>query len=263
MNSLYIIVGVILLIALFYPKITISENQIYSPVNSTSNKLSTPRIYDFYIPQLTNPQVPLSQNIHNNQTNANILTRNTFLNSDEVDIIRKELKDNNEHKYPKYILKDTLSANTIGSTELYNSGDKDYTKEYKPFTDENISQYPGFYTSELKNEITNIGQFFDKKNRYSDTTYSNSSAYINDDCYTDSKNNIICIDNTRLQNIPPKNTDMNGSCEIEKTIGNYKIKESKDSVMNGLSFYDSVYASSKKNETFSPFIKSSVSECSI
>lgn len=263
MKSLYIIIGVILLIVLFYPKITISENQIYSPVTSSSSKLSTPRLYDFYIPQLTNSQVPLSQDNYNNQKNANILTRDTYLNNDEVNIIRKELKNTNDNKYPKYILKDTLSANTIGSNELHSSEGKEYSKEYKSFTDKNISQYPTFYNSDIKNELTNIGNFFDKKNRYSDTTYSNNSSYVNDDCYTDSNNNITCIDNTRLQNIPPKNLNDYGKCEIERTIGNYKSTESKDSIMNGLSFYDSVYASSKKNETFSPFIKSSVSECSV
>ena len=67
MKSLYILTGVVLLIVLFYPQITISENQIYSPLNNSSQKLSTPRMYDFYIPQLTNSQTPLSSSVSHAQ----------------------------------------------------------------------------------------------------------------------------------------------------------------------------------------------------
>jgi hypothetical protein len=260
MNSLYIILAVILIILILYPKITISENQIYSPLLNTSKKESTPRMYDFYIPQLTGNQTPLSQDNFNNQTNANMLTRNTYLNDDNVDIIRSELSSIDK-KYPKYILKDTLSGNTIGSSEMH-STDGDPDTPYKSFSDDNVSQYPKFYNSDIKNELTNIGTFFDKKNRYINTTHSNSSAYVDDNCYIDSNNDITCLDNTRLQNISPKDTNSYTTCGIIKDIGNYKLNESKDSVMNGLSFYDSVFASSKKNETFSPFIESStIKEC--
>lgn len=261
MNSLYILIGVIILITIFYPKITISENQLYSPLSKESNKMSTPRLYDFYIPQLTNKQTALSNDNYNNQLNANMLTRNTYLNDDNVDIIRNEL-NNVDNKYPKILLKDTLSANTIGTSEL-SPIDKE-NEPYKSFTDENVSQYPKYYTSDLKNEITNIGKFFDKKNRYSDTTSPTSSAYVNDGCYIDSNNDITCLENTRLQNIPPKNNDTHNTCDIIKSIGNYKLSDSKDSVMNGLSFYDNVFASKDKNETFSPFLNKSISkECFI
>ena len=261
MNSLYILIGVIILIIVFYPKITISENQIYSPLSPKSDALSTPYIYDFYIPQLTTKQTPLSTDKFNNQMNANMLTRNTYLNDDNVNIIRNELNSIG-NKYPKYLLKDTLSGNTINTSEL-SPIDKE-NEPYKSFTDENVSQYPKYYTSDLKNEITNIGKFFDKKNRYSDTTKSNSSTYVNDNCYIDSNNDITCLDNTRLQNIPPKNNDSYDTCDIVKSIGNYKLNDSKDTVMNGLSFYDNVFASKDKNETFSPFLNEpTFKECHI
>lgn len=259
MNSLYIIIAIILVILFFYPKITISENQIYTPLSKTSDKLSTPRMYDFYIPQLTTKQNPLSIDSYNNQMNANMLTRNTYLNDDNVDIIRKELNDIG-NKYPKFLLKDTLSGNTIGASEL-SSFHKKEDEPYKSFSDENVSQYPKFYSSDFKNEITNVGDFFNKKNRYSDTTRSTSSAYVDDSCYVDSNNNITCLENTRLQNIPPKNTETYNTCDIISTIGNYKINESKESVMNGLSFYDNVFASKDKNETYSPFVDTSIKEC--
>ena len=263
MNSVYILVAVILIVVLFYPKITISESQIYTTLLNNSKKESTPRIYDFYIPQLTNPQVPLSQDRFNNSKNAENLTRDVYLNDDSLDIIRD---DNNyiNSKYPKYLKKDILSPNTIGSGELHLSQEKEFGKPYNSFTDENVSQYPKFYTNDLNNEITNIGKFFDKKNRYTDITSSNSSSYLDDSCYVDSNNNITCKENTRLQNIPPKNTNNYDTCDIERTLGNYKMNTSKDSVMNGLSFYDSVFGSSKKNETFSPYIEGSISrECNI
>ena len=50
--------------------------------------------------------------------------------------------------------------------------------------------------------------------------------------------------------------------EIVKDSGNYKINISKDSVMNGLSFYDSVFGSGKKNETYSLFSQAPIiKEC--
>jgi hypothetical protein len=258
MNSLYIVIGVILVIIALYPKIIISENQIYSPLSQKSNALSTPRIYDFYIPQLTNNQTPLSSDKFNNQMNANMLTRNTYLNNDNMNIIRKELNDIG-NKYPKYILKDTLSGDTIGNSEL--SPIDDENKPYTSFTDENVSQYPKYYNSDIKNELTNIGKFFDKKNKYSDTTKPNGSAYVDDNCYIDSDNNITCLENTRLQNIPPKNYNEYGTCDIMRSINDLKINDSKDTIMNGLSFYDNVFASKDKNETFSPFVDSSIKEC--
>tara|TARA_B000000557_G_scaffold261948_1_gene261847 strand:- start:1705 stop:2496 length:792 start_codon:yes stop_codon:yes gene_type:complete len=259
MNSLYIVFAVILLVVVLYPKITISENQIYSPLSQKSDALSTPRIYDFYIPQLTNNQTPLSSDKFNNQMNANMLTRNTYLNDDNMNIIRKELNDIG-NKYPKYILKDTLSGNTIGNSELSPFHKKE-NKPYTSFTDENVSQYPKYYNSDIKNELTNVGKFFDKKNKYSDTTTANGSAYVDDNCYIDSDNNITCLENTRLQNIPPKNYNEYETCDIMKSINNIKINDSKDTVMNGLSFYDNVFGSKAKNETFSPFVDSSVKEC--
>ena len=210
MNSLYILIGVIFLVIVFYPKIIISENQIYSPI-SDGKKLSTPRMYDFYIPQLTNEQTPLSQDKFNNQMNANTLTRNTYLNDDNVDIIRDEL-NSIDKKYPKYILKDTLSGNTVGTSELHpTSGSED--SPYKSFLDDNVSQYPKYYTSDIKNELTNVGKFFDKANKYSDSTRPSGSAYVDDNCYIDANNDITCLKNTRLQNIPPKNTDIQSLCE--------------------------------------------------
>jgi hypothetical protein len=252
MNSLYIVIAVILVVIIFYPKITISENQIYSPLSENTAKLSTPRFYDFYIPQLTNEQTPISTDSYNNQMNANMLTRNTYLNDDNVTIIRQELSDN-DTRFPKYILKDTLSKNTIGTGEL-SPFHKEEDKPYTSFTDENISQYPKFYNSDIKNELTNVGKFFDKKNRYSDSTNPNSSAYIDDSCYVNSDNSVTCLENTRLQNIPPKNTSKYKNYDI----GNYRTTESKDSVMNGLSFYDTVFASKAENETFSPFVETPI-----
>jgi hypothetical protein len=261
MNSIYILFSVVLIVILFYPKVTISENQIYTPVSQTSEKKSSRRLYDFYIPQLTNDQVSLSRDRFNNQKNADELTRDIYLNDDNLEILRNVAGDIDK-KYPKYIKKDTLSGNTIGTTELHSSHEQNYSKPYNSFTDENISQLPGFYTNDLKNEITDIGKFFDKKNKFIDVTSSNSGAYLNDNCYVDSNNNITCKDNTRLQNIPPKNIETYEKCDIEREIGNYKTNVARDSVMNGLSFYDSVYGSSKKNEIFSPYTGGSISrEC--
>jgi hypothetical protein len=196
----------------------------------------------------------ISTDIYNNQENANQLTRNTYLNDDVTDIIRTELKDakHTTNKYPKILVKDTLSANTIGTSELH-AFLPDTDQPYKSYSDTNVSQFPTFYTSDIKNELTNVGKFFDKKHKYVDTTRSSSSAYIDDNCYIDGNNEITCVDNTRLHNIPTKSTEVFSQCEAMKDSGNYKLDKSTESVSTGLSFYDSVFASSKMNETFSSF----------
>ena len=104
---------------------------------------------------------------------------------------------------PDYYRKDRLNQNPSG------------TEEFKPFvnnkdesenawTDNNVSEHPKFYNSELKDEITNIGSFFDKNNQYHDTTSANTNVLPSDKCFTDKLGNNFCKDNTRLQLIPPQ-----------------------------------------------------------
>ena len=249
MKSLYVLIAVTLLILVFYPKITMTEHQIYTPSPHTSDKLSSPRIYDFYIPQLTTPQQKLSFDKYNNQENANQLTRDIYLNDDTTNIIRREIRDTSGPSL-KILHRDTLSGNTIDSNELHSAGLGE-DLPYKPYSDENISQFPKFYTSDIQNEMTNVGKFFDKNIKYNDTTTSSSSAYLDDKCFVNSDNEITCMDNTRLQNLPIKSTEKDTSCSINTR--DYKTSASVDSVMNGLSFYDSVFPGKQNNETYSAF----------
>ena len=104
---------------------------------------------------------------------------------------------------PDYYRKDRLDGNPEGTEEL-RPFITDENKSEQSWTDENISEHPKFYNSELKDEITNIGSFFDKNNQYNDTTSANTNVLPSDKCFTDKLGNNFCKDNTRLQLIPPQ-----------------------------------------------------------
>jgi hypothetical protein len=133
---------------------------------------------------------------------------------------------------PDYYRKDTMDGDDRVLSEMRPfvedvEGDNDSDSAW---TDENVSEHPKFYNSNLKgDELTNIGGFFDENNQFSDTTSCNTYALPSDNCYKDKQGKKFCMDNTRLQAVPPalitnprKNSALN-------TIGLYKDrKPSKD-----------------------------------
>ena len=157
---------------------------------------------------------------------------------------------------PDYYRKDRLSGNPTSTEELRPFlTDKD--KSENSWTDKNISEHPKFYNADAKDELTNIGSFFDENNNYADKTSSNSESLHSDSCYKDKRGSTFCEDNTRLQLIPPKLISDPNSCLVLNTIGPYKdlskIEDSKDKVINGGTFYDNIKPSLKHNESFSSF----------
>lgn len=73
----------------------------------------------------------------------------------------------------------------------------------KAWTDENISKNTKYYTSDIKDEKTDFGEFFNKNNEFVDTTSYKSKDTISDKCFVDG-NILNCRFNNRLQNIPPR-----------------------------------------------------------
>ena len=157
---------------------------------------------------------------------------------------------------PDFYRKDRLSGNPTLTEEL-RPFTTDKEKSESSWTDKNVSEHPKFYNADTKDELTNIGSFFDKDNYYTDRTSSNSESLTSDSCYKDKTGSTFCEDNTRLQLIPPKLISDPNSCSLLNTIGPYKdlskIQDSKDRVINGGTFYDNIKASLKNNESFSSF----------
>ena len=159
-----------------------------------------------------------------------------------------------------------LGGDDINSKELRSFEDNDSESD-SAWTDKNVSKYPKFYNSEITNELTNVGLFFDKNNQYNDKISDNTDVLISDSCYESKNGQHFCEDNTRLQNIPPSLiTDIN-KCEILNSIGVYKDKilkiPSNERTLNGGLFYNEVYASDKINEFPSENLKPLIGDCSI
>lgn len=187
--------------------------------------------------------------------------------------------------FPGYFRKDRLSGNDIGTGEM-----RSFTTNDEPDTswsDVNVSQHPKFYTSDIKDELTNVGSFFDKNNQYNDKTSSNTNVLPSDSCYIDKMGQKFCEDNTRLQNIPPSLISDINKCYALNTVGMYKDKDkitreyvsfnqekvdnenlgvwsySDDRVINGGKFFNGVFPSKQQNETVSNKIKELFGTCRV
>lgn len=134
----------------------------------------------------------------NNKPIVNIIRNNNELVTGE----------NTVYFEPNYILKDNLSPNDINSTE-YTYAQLPNDIPDKAWTDYRISQYPSFYSKNIKDEKTNLKLFFDNQNKYHDTV--NETYYYNNikrmpipQCYIGKNINNVCDFNNKLQKIPLK-----------------------------------------------------------
>ena len=202
--------------------------------------------------------------------------------SSEIDIVGNQNDPNSTKRYylPDYYRKDRLCENDIDSEEL-RPFVLDETKSENSWTEINVSDHPKYYTSDIKNELTNIGSFFDKNNQYHDKISANTDVLISDRCYKDKMGNFICEDKTRLQNIPPSLISDKRKCGFLSGIGDYRSKEDTnlsverttgesqavwsygdDRTINGNTFYGNIYPSKQINETYSrPILKSTCDDC--
>lgn len=225
MNTLYLILFTILILLIFqFIIINPDQSDIQSLVYAKS------KTADFIYPQISHGFKQLSKG---NIKPLNNLKDLLPINSDSIDIIRDNGKNTDRFYIPDYFRRNTLPNNDIGSEELRPFINDDKVNE-NSWTDTNISEHPKYYTNDFKNNLTNPGSFFDKQNKYHDTTSSNTYVLPSDNCYIDKNGNTFCRDNTRIQNISPKLINDSYSSSTLDIIGSYKSacnKTNADSIL--------------------------------
>jgi len=225
------------------------------PVKTTGN---------FPIPQTTTTSKSLSTNY---PEDLSIITNGaTIPNKDTVNIVRAAKVPLKESHFPEYYRKDNLSGNTIDTSE-YKFAEVDNLKSSHAWSDENVSQYPNYYTSQLKDEVTDVGAFFDVNNNFVDTTKPRSTANVGDVCFVSKEGEKVCLDNKNLHNVPPSLISDKSNCGFLNSIGLLEfsnlIYEDKERVNNGGFLYGSVKGSKKYNEVYSEPIKQPTLTCQI
>lgn len=213
----------------------------------------------FPIPESTSPMERLSPGI----TSDVKAIGNAIIQNPDLFVVNRSVVYDKESHYPEYYLKDNMSGNTIGSTELAFVGEEE--DEAIAWSDENVSQYPKYYKSEFKGGLTNVGSFFDQNNQYVDLTGPRSEANIGDVCYKSKEGVQICLENDKLQNIPPSLISDVNSCAFLNNIGllqySNSINETSEKVMNGGFLYSNVQGSQGVKNTPSEILQPQVLTC--
>ena len=186
--------------------------------------------------------------------------------SNQVEVEYRNTVPSGESHFPKYYRKEYLSGNTVGTTELKFAG-YSVDKPSVSWSDENVSQYPKYYKSDFEGGLTNPGSFFDQSNQYTDLSGPRTNASINDVCYKSKSGERVCLENDKLQNIPPSLVTDRNNCGFLNSIGlleySNRINETGEKIMNGGTLYDQVQGSKPMNETPSAPLKPQVLPCMI
>ena len=91
----------------------------------------------------------------------------------------------------------------------------------KAWTEDQISKNTKYYTSDIQDEKTNTGLFFNKNNEFVDITSYKSKDIIPDKCFYE--NGVLnCQFNDKLQNIPPSLIEDPASNPLLLSIGDDK-----------------------------------------
>ena len=108
---------------------------------------------------------------------------------------------------------------------------------------------------------------FNNANQYHDKNSSNTLSLHSDKCYEDKSGTQFCMDNTRIQNIPPRLITDPTNCTVLNEIGVYKDRKMRsdinDRVINGGAFFSGIYASQKKNEVWSSPVELKPGDCDV
>ena len=216
---------------------------------------------NFPIPQTTTELKRLSPDY---QEDLSVISSAVLPSSAIISELRTTLPDKQSH-YPEYYRKDNMSGNTLSSTELYAVGESD--EPAVAWSDENVSQYPKYYKSNFTGGLTSPGSFFDQNNQYVDLTGPRSEANVGDVCYVSKDGDKVCLENDKLQNVPPSLIDNVNKCGFLNNIGlleySNKINESQEKVINGGTLYGGVKGAMKQNETPSTPLGPQFLSCSL
>lgn len=238
------------------PEDIMVENRGRNPLSNT--------LGEFPVPQTTT----LSKNLSPNYVeDLSIIANGSIVsNSDIIESRVNGIDTIADSRFPKYFRKDNMSGSTIGNTE-YAFAEVDNNIPAYAWQDKNVSQYPTYYTSDDKGGLTDPGSFFDQNNRYVDLTGPRSEANVGDVCYTSREGVKVCLENDKLQNVPPSLISDRQNCGFLNSIGllefSNMINESSEKVMNGGPLYDQVQGSMKHNERFSKPLQQEVLSCQV
>ncbi len=286
-----VILGVIILIgAIVYfnnqeeEEPTQEEIQTLEYVEKTKPEAVIAKTVDFPYPQISHGFKKLGKEVV--QKPLNNIKELLPSGSNDITVVRDTPGTMTKNRFylPDYYRKDRLGGNDIGNAEVRPFIRNNEVSE-KAWTDSNVSKHPKFYNSDIQNELTNVGMFFDKNNQYNDKSSANTNVLVSDSCYQSKDGTEFCEDSTRLQNIPPSLiTDVN-KCYTLNSIGNYKDKTKKpddytaynvetidneqlgvwsygdDRVINGGKFYNEVFGSKDENEKSAPPLKPLSGDC--
>lgn len=263
--SIFVILTISYLINNNYSFITnlLSRKNIKIETNDfpVSNDFVFPKpSYGFSPVSETKPHNPLYEGEIKKPSDKNI----TIIRSSNLD------NDNNPIYYkPDFYKSDFIDENPIGSTEYSLANFDSKLTTINAWEDQNISQHPKFYRSEITDEKTNLGKFFDENLRFHDRLSNYSTSNLPDRCMLDN-NNIVCDFNNKLQNIPPSLIQNNIKNDVfnKVSIGNKLMNISDLSIssisgnnystysyenekpMNGGEIYKGVNPSNSTNESY-------------
>ena len=230
------------------------------PVKSDSKPIK--ELGDFPVPPTTSTSSSLSPIMG---TDLSCVNNGLPSSPDLVNELRTTDPSPESH-FPKYYRKDYLSGNTLDTTELRFAG-YELDESSVSWSDENVSQYPKYYKSDFEGGLTNAGAFFDQNNQYTDLTGPRTDASINDVCYKSKEGETVCLENDKLQNVPPSLISDISNCGFLNSIGlleySNRIKETNEKIMNGGILYDNVQGARNVNETPSPPLKPQSLSCVI
>ena len=263
--------------------VTFREPEVIGEVQA-DQKLSLPDKLIKMGKELPYPKISWDSQV--SDSNPGIFT-NVLPSLPTIDIVRDTPESMNKKRQylPDYYRKDQLSGNTIGTTEL-NSFTPDLDEPDNSWSDDNVSDLPGYHTSDVTNTLTNPGAFYDKNNQFHDSTSPKTTALVSDTCFQDKQGNQFCMDNTRIQNIPPSLIEDPKHCHVLNNIGVHKDKINtneyivsnnvetihgqsylswnydNDKIMNGSHFMGNIKGSKSTNESYSPLLdRYAQSEC--
>ena len=125
---------------------------------------------------------------------------------------------NHYKKGPGILLKDHME----GKESETNCEGKPISSDYKKaWTEDHVSKNTKYYTSDITDEKTDTGMFFNKNNEFVDITSYKSKDVISDKCFYE--NGVLnCQFNDKLQNIPPSLIEDPESNPLLLSIGDDK-----------------------------------------
>tara|TARA_Y100000389_G_scaffold204184_1_gene255438 strand:- start:251 stop:1138 length:888 start_codon:yes stop_codon:yes gene_type:complete len=146
------------------------------------------------------------------------------INGKPIKVIRNNILETKEKEANRSVEKitpgpgDIITPNPIDTSEYYYVGED----TSNAWSETNISQHPSYHTSNISNELTQSGGFFDANNQFHDQTSPSAKTHLPDRCFMSENNQVLCKFNNRLHNIPPKLIDNKKENKLLKSIGQGK-----------------------------------------